>query len=164
WHGASWSFMIWGGLHGIYLVINRLWSNSTPAKQLAARTGISGSCWRLACLVLTFHSVCLAWCFFRLTSFSDSLVCVRKWFIFDTGKSFVGGSADVSLWLMLAVYGLAAIGASRFGRRWVLTSETRIVPPPLTRGFQWGFCAALLVLALLLSPAGEKPPFIYFQF
>src|SRR5205823_3977417 len=106
WHGASWSFLLWGGLHGLYLGVNRLWG-ACPLRGLL-RAGAAAWLWWVLCVALTFHCVCLAWCFFRLTVVSESLACVQKWAVFDADKLFVGGSDDVSLWLALAVYGLLA--------------------------------------------------------
>src|SRR5262249_2146666 len=81
WHGAGWSFMLWGGLHGLYLLLHRLWGACPLRDRLQERR-----LWRLACVVMTFHAVCLAWCFFRLSVLSDSLACVRKWFDFDPAR------------------------------------------------------------------------------
>ena len=62
WHGAGWPFVVWGGLHGIYLVINHAW------RSLLRRTGVnlSASVWyqRLGWLV-TFNAVVFAWVYFR---------------------------------------------------------------------------------------------------
>lgn len=165
WHGANWSFLLWGGLHGAFLVVNRAWTMTPLRQRLASLTGGWAILWRTVCVVLTFHVVCLAWCFFRLTVLSESLMCVKKWFVFEADKMLVGGVADSSLWLLLAVYGAIAGLAHRSGRLeavvagWVPAWRT-----PLARGFLWGFAATLLLLAVLLSPGGEKPPFIYFQF
>jgi D-alanyl-lipoteichoic acid acyltransferase DltB (MBOAT superfamily) len=166
WHGASWSFMIWGGLHGLYLVVNGLWSACPLAGRLRALPGPAGVAWRLLCVALTFHAVCLAWCFFRLSVFAESVVCVQKWVVFDADKVFVGGSADVSLWLLLAAYVVLTVAARQCGRLVPALANWELPPQraPLARGFLWGAGAAVLVLALLLAPAGEKPPFIYFQF
>jgi D-alanyl-lipoteichoic acid acyltransferase DltB (MBOAT superfamily) len=161
WHGASWSFMGWGGLHGLGLVVNRLWARTALRGRLQALTGWPGLVWRGACLVLTFHCVCLAWCFFRLTVLSESLVCVQKWFLFDRDKLFAGGSGDLSLWLLLGLYApLAWVGY----RGITLPALTRLRPVPFFQGFAWGIAAMLLLLAVLLTPTGAKPPFIYFQF
>jgi D-alanyl-lipoteichoic acid acyltransferase DltB (MBOAT superfamily) len=163
WHGASWTFMLWGGLHGLFLVVNRLWSGTRLRQRLAALSGPSGMVWQVACLALTFHAVCLAWVFFRISDLSAALACVRQWVVFD--RALAGGSADLSLWLLLAAYGVAVGASRRLGGLPALASvEPRPVLAPLIRGFTWGLGAALLLLALLLSPGGEKPPFIYFQF
>jgi len=72
WHGAGWTFVIWGGLHGLYLVINHAWQ--------AATAGLSGSSrWlgsrfaTVAGVFVTFVGVTVAWTFFRATSLDAAL-------------------------------------------------------------------------------------------
>ncbi|HZY89505.1 MAG TPA: MBOAT family O-acyltransferase [Gemmataceae bacterium] len=165
WHGASWSFLLWGGLHGSFLVLHRAWCLCPLRDALAAVTGWRRGLWRGCCVLLTFHGVCLAWCFFRLTALGESLACVRKWVAFDGDKRLVGGAADPSLWLALAGYGLAVALAAASGR---LEVWARLRSGPagaaLWHGFQWGCRVAVLLLAALLAPGGAAPPFIYFQF
>jgi D-alanyl-lipoteichoic acid acyltransferase DltB (MBOAT superfamily) len=165
WHGANWSFLLWGGLHGGFLVLHRVWVLCPWRDRLARLRGPAGLLWRGACVALTFHAVCLAWCFFRLTALPDSLACVGKWFAFDAGKMWVGGVADPSLWAALAGYGALAVAAGP-ARRWLEAPAVRGRPllAPLLRGFAAGFCLMLLLLAVLLSPGGPAPAFIYFQF
>ncbi|MBN8982340.1 MAG: MBOAT family protein [Rhizobiales bacterium] len=57
WHGAAWNFLIWGGLHGIYLGINHLWRGT---REVSAALGM-----RIVYWVLTFTAVVVAWVFFR---------------------------------------------------------------------------------------------------
>jgi D-alanyl-lipoteichoic acid acyltransferase DltB (MBOAT superfamily) len=187
WHGASWSFLLWGGIHGAMLVGHRCWqwlsravsggvvsgakdpqpatthhsSLMTHQAPLTIRHSLLTWMWHAFCVLLTFHGVCLAWCFFRLTVLSQSLTCVAKWFVFDPDKMFVGAAADPSLWLLLIGYGIL-VGTVAAWKALVARPQTDW--SPLTRGVAWGGCAALLVLAAVLSPGGEKPPFIYFQF
>lgn len=67
WHGAGWTFVVWGGLHGLYLVANHAWA------ALALRLGVAPSRPRaLAGLVLTFTAVVFAWVFFRAESFAGA--------------------------------------------------------------------------------------------
>ena len=67
WHGAGWTFVIWGGLHGVYLVINHLWHG------IRRRLGhdLQRSTWlgRVTARTLTFLAVVIAWVFFRAESF-----------------------------------------------------------------------------------------------
>ena len=128
--------------------------------------------YRLCAVVVTFHLVCLAWCFFRLTDLQASVECVRKWLLFDADKILVGNAADPSLLVLLACYGVFVLLA-RMTRPYLLASgttgaagmATEPAPEhPLRRGFAWGFGVAMLILALLLSPGGGTPAFIYFQF
>jgi len=70
WHGAGWTYVAWGGLHGIYLVINHLW------RDLAARAGwkTDGVPGRASGAVLTFFCVVVAWVFFRSDNFKSAQV------------------------------------------------------------------------------------------
>jgi alginate O-acetyltransferase complex protein AlgI len=67
WHGAAWTFVIWGALHGIFLIINHLWS----AKVRAAAN--PGRVERLAGWMLTFLCVVVAWVVFRADSISTAI-------------------------------------------------------------------------------------------
>ena len=58
WHGAGWNFLIWGGLHGIYLVVNHLWRPDKP-RSPATLTG------QFFCWLVTFLAVVVGWVFFR---------------------------------------------------------------------------------------------------
>ena len=64
WHGAGWTFVVWGGLHGLYLATGRL----RRGPDEAAPRGFT--LWRRR--VITFHLVCLAWVFFRADSFGNA--------------------------------------------------------------------------------------------
>jgi alginate O-acetyltransferase complex protein AlgI len=65
WHGAGWNFLIWGGLHGFYLVVNHLWR----VGRKATTTSPGG---RTACWLLTFVAVVVAWVFFRAKSLAGA--------------------------------------------------------------------------------------------
>lgn len=67
WHGAAWTFVIWGALHGLYLVVNQLWQWARGrflGHDLSQSTPLS----RLASVLLTFLCVVVAWVFFRAPS------------------------------------------------------------------------------------------------
>lgn len=68
WHGAAWTFVVWGGLHGLYLVVNHLWSETELAAR-ARRLGIL----RLAFWALTFLAVVVGWVFFRAAHLAAAL-------------------------------------------------------------------------------------------
>jgi D-alanyl-lipoteichoic acid acyltransferase DltB (MBOAT superfamily) len=66
WHGAAWTFVFWGGLHGLYLVVNRLWRDLRAHFGLQRRFGRLG---HAAAVGLTFFAVTVAWVVFRAESF-----------------------------------------------------------------------------------------------
>ena len=70
WHGASWTFLFWGLLHGFYLIINHAW-RATLGNKIQF-TGAMGSAWSAVCWTLTFVAVLIAWVFFRAESFQGA--------------------------------------------------------------------------------------------
>ncbi len=155
WHGASWAFLVWGGLHGTFLIAHRLWSATRLAARLNGLTGLGRAVWHAAAVVLTFHCVCFAWCFFRLPHFAESVACVRKWVACDAATRWSGPWTDPAVWLALLLYAVLSKAAEAL-RSWA--------PVPTATGAVWGVRLGTLVLAALLAPSGVKPAFIYFQF
>jgi D-alanyl-lipoteichoic acid acyltransferase DltB (MBOAT superfamily) len=149
WHGAAWTFVLWGALHGAGLVAARAWSELVPRRGAGRRSPAL----ELALVLLTFHYVCLGWVFFRAPSFGHA------WEMLRGLAALAGGTANVSpmLWALLAA-GFAthlcprAIGAA---------AERAVVRLPAPAQ------AALLVavvLAIRWAGTSELVPFIYFQF
>lgn len=68
WHGAGWTFIIWGGLHGLFLVINHMWRNRNYQLPVAIK-------WSM-----TFLCVVVCWVFFRAESVNDALQIISKMF------------------------------------------------------------------------------------
>ena len=165
WHGASWSFLLWGGLHGLFLIMHKTWCAFALRDRLAALTGFKGALWKGFCIALTFHCVCLAWCFFRMTEFNQSLLCVRKWFVFDSSKMWNHAVTDLSLWVAMVGYGSLVLMVALLNRQQdAIRERIDSLRYQFLHGAQWGLRAAMLLLAVLLSPGGQAPAFIYFQF
>ena len=73
WHGAGWTFVFWGGLHGVYLIVNHLWRAALPRRSQAA--------WAiLGARSFTLFWVMVAWVFFRAESF-DAAVAIFEGFL-----------------------------------------------------------------------------------
>lgn len=68
WHGAGWNFVLWGGLHGIYLVVNHGWH-----EFVGGDSATNGGLARVAGMLLTFTVVVIAWVPFRATNFDATL-------------------------------------------------------------------------------------------
>jgi D-alanyl-lipoteichoic acid acyltransferase DltB (MBOAT superfamily) len=65
WHGAAWNFVVWGGLHGLYLAVHRAWSaRARPQEEHGKPRRVLGA-------LVTFHLVLLAWLFFRVKPVDD---------------------------------------------------------------------------------------------
>ena len=83
WHGASLCFILWGGMHGVALVVNKLWRTHVSSRLsflTSARWYARPWAWlySLLSLLLTFHFVCLAWVFFRNPTFASSYTMLSR--------------------------------------------------------------------------------------
>jgi len=81
WHGAGWTFILWGGLHGMYLVTNHAWHYIQQRLKLEGLNQLS--LWRVFSWFLTFVSVVNGWVFFRAENFDAALVILRGMYGFD---------------------------------------------------------------------------------
>ncbi len=157
WHGAAWTFVVWGCLHGAGLALERValgWESSDDPHGRAS----SGSSRLRAALgtLATFHFVCVGWVFFRAGSVADAMTLLRRLAQRAAGRT---PSGRLSPWLLVAIAAGLALHALPPGfSRSVSDRVSRAHPAVL--GLILG---AALVFADLLSPPGV-PPFIYFQF
>jgi len=90
WHGANWTFIIWGSLHGMYLIIDILF------KRKGKKTFFN--------IMITFILVNFAWIFFRANTTSDAFTIVKDIFL-NPGKLFIPANEDV----IVPVYSIIAI-------------------------------------------------------
>lgn len=72
WHGANWTFLIWGLFHGIILIVYRLWGECRSAGQTVSIRPAVGSLMWCGSVVLMFHLVCVGWLFFRAQSLTQA--------------------------------------------------------------------------------------------
>ncbi|HWU02532.1 MAG TPA: MBOAT family O-acyltransferase [Novosphingobium sp.] len=145
WHGASWNFIIWGGIHGGALVAERLWRDLRP-QWLPALPRPLG-------VLVTFHLVTAAWIFFRCASFADAMAFFR-----GLGQMTPGAVSASPLVAGLMVLGMALhFGpADMVGR---IALRLRAAPAIVVA---LALASALLVVEAM-RPDGVAP-FIYFQF
>ncbi|HWB73066.1 MAG TPA: MBOAT family O-acyltransferase [Egibacteraceae bacterium] len=150
WHGAAWTFVLWGGLHGLGLVAEQRAQRRVGAHRPAHHDGA----WRRARQrLVTFHLVCLAWVFFRAESMTAAGTLLRR-LVTAWGPAPAVTPTVVAL-IALGI-GLQYVPRDLGARLQVAFS--RLQPAPM------GLALGLVLLALdALGPAGVAP-FIYFQF
>ena len=142
WHGAAWTFIIWGGLHGTYLAVERALRGrlSIPSSRGA----------RLLGTMLTFHLVCLAWIFFRANDLRQAVAMLAGLGNFHFGRP----TAWIIVFMLIACTFALDLWRERAGTACPLATWSRV---PL--GVSW---AALILVTLVLT--GRPQTFIYFQF
>jgi alginate O-acetyltransferase complex protein AlgI len=151
WHGASWRFIIWGALHGLALIVHKMFRVSKPRTE-STRSGI------LVKTILTFHFVCFCWIFFRASSLEivgqmlmQMLTEFNGHIIFD----FIAGYKGVMI-MMVIGYVLHFIPQSvehAFQQRLARTNF----------GLKLAWMLIIIILVIQTKSAGIQP-FIYFQF
>ena len=170
WHGAGWTFVIWGGLHGLYIVLNHGWR--AVRKRWFPRDTLPPAPARALGQLLTFVAVVVAWVFFR----ADSLTAARAILegmaglngISKADPYYFGAPELKGLLVMFAVaWGLP--NAQQLLRRYRPVLHTYPGDIPETGRLSWRPSAAwaLLTAALLITAAvnlTHVSEFLYYQF
>lgn len=190
WHGAGWTFVLWGGLHGLYLVLNHAWRTGTAAlgRDLRRSTLIGRICGR----ALTFLVVVIGWVFFRAETFDGAIGMLR-------GMAMANGAMldyrlegllkPVAPWIEFKGWGMGTFGS--WGVVWVAALGTiaflapnatqimyrfkpafEIYPGQVQRfhvWFEWRptlglACALAMVLFYTVTKLTNVSEFLYFQF
>jgi alginate O-acetyltransferase complex protein AlgI len=152
WHGAAWTFVAWGVLHGAYLVGHRrfgLFAAARPRFQ-ALLGSWPGTALRIG---LTFFAVLIGWVLFRANDFENALSVYKGLFTSQLGLPAPMPTHTFG-WLLAGVVVAHLLGASARARR----LGERLPAPVVGFGY-----AAMVVVAMLLAPDAGKA-FIYFQF
>jgi D-alanyl-lipoteichoic acid acyltransferase DltB (MBOAT superfamily) len=148
WHGAAWTFVVWGGLHGLFLAVHRWLGGYVPRGDLPRRR------WRdLPKVLATFHIVALLWIFFRAPDLTSAWNYLRT----VIGGPWGAPNADHLAILLFGAIAMVVIDLTQH-----FTDEHAAVLrwPRLVQGF----ACAIFILAVVLWSGGEAQPFIYFQF
>lgn len=148
WHGANWTFVLWGVYHGILIAVQRFFEERF---ELVKRIFSGGSAMSSAMTtIFTFHLVCLGWVLFRAESVSVASQVLRN--IFTAG---LGASAEqIPIVLMLAVAAFSHVLRSK----WKMEEWFIRLPAPVQA---FGYALATIVIFLFFT---EEQRFIYFQF
>jgi D-alanyl-lipoteichoic acid acyltransferase DltB (MBOAT superfamily) len=152
WHGANWTFVIWGGLHGAYLIAGRVLG--IVRKKLSIPPPEQGGFLRRAVALLwTFHLVVLGWVFFRAPNLETALHITRA-MVVPTGKPF---SDPILAQCLLGI--VMVIGVELFHRRTDYLNKAERFPV----AFRFAYSLSLLFGIILLG-IEKGAQFIYFQF
>jgi D-alanyl-lipoteichoic acid acyltransferase DltB (MBOAT superfamily) len=162
WHGANWTFVVWGGINGAYLIAGRLTHSFRGRMKAAARVSRHAGTEALLARVLTFNLVAFSWIWFRAASVGDGWQIVQAIFLtplstLGTSLRFMLAQHDVRIVILVI---LSIVVVER-------VSRTKSVASALGAGPLWrpvashAFASLLIVLTLFGGKLGEKT-FIYF--
>ena len=147
WHGASWNFVIWGGIHGGMLTLERKQGKTSFYELLPKPLRV----------MATFLLVLVAWVFFRVSELPDAITYLQCMF----SKVQIQPSTDLITGILyqpyyLLVMGIAGIAVWCFPQTWEWTRQLT----PL----RMGICLGLFLLSLAVLATQTYNPFIYFIF
>jgi alginate O-acetyltransferase complex protein AlgI len=185
WHGAAWTFVIWGGLHGLYLMVHHAWRALRERFPGTTRTRIG----RLLAVLTTFLFVVIAWVFFRATSLDAALRVLQGMFSFRELVLPIEWQSALAGWLpahseTFRFGHLAAFGGTRqlawiavlLAAAWALPNSQKIIRDfrdhllaAWVKREQWawfwlGFIAVLVGLLAIVNGTRGVSEFIYFNF
>ncbi|MEO1527806.1 MAG: MBOAT family O-acyltransferase [Planctomycetota bacterium] len=146
WHGAAWTFVAWGGIHGVLLITER---RLREASSVFARCLDQG--WAIP---VTFPIVCVTWVFFRANDFVQASTLLSRMFLLHPGMQVLS-LTDAATISALTLVGLMV---SIWFRNQTLEDVWSQIPRPV---------AAMIVIFMALmifSSPGDNRAFIYFQF
>ena len=150
WHGANWTFVVWGGLHGLYLAGER-W--------IREKTGVTGDpvrFWnRLALALLTYFLVNITWVFFRATDFSGAARILE-------GMAGLASEPKAVLPTIFMIK-VAVIVTGIVTTHWLMRKRTLEGVVSRTPWWLTGLLAAAMLWAVIVTQ-GSGQAFIYFQF
>lgn len=149
WHGASWLFVLWGGVHGLLLVAERILRatfENFPLARTAPAKFLAGAA--------TWIAICLTWVLFRAEDPASAAHLLSAMLRFDAGEALLEGAEVVTVLIVIA--SLLATHAFMRNRSF----------EAVFRGLYWpvaGLILGAMLTAMILSP-GEERDFIYFEF
>ena len=169
WHGANWTYVIWGGLNGIFQIIGDLWQPIRDKMQLVLGLDRSTFSHKLLKIVATFVLVDFTWIFFRASTITDAMTAIRNivladntWIFFD-GSLYELGLSQKDFHLMICGIGVLMV-ADILKYKGICIRE-KILQQEWW--FRWLVAIGAVLIVLIYGIYGygyDAQNFIYFQF
>lgn len=159
WHGANWTFIVWGAFHGLLFLPLILLSKNRKNIEIVARNKFLPSLRELIGIISTFILVLIGWIIFRSESIYDAFNYIEKCFYSNPSMGFdklIGNSTTVAVTIIMICILQLLDWSQRnkdFGLQ--LVEGKSII-------FRWS--TYILILFFILIFAGKQAQFIYFQF
>lgn len=158
WHGASWTFVLWGALHGVYNIVGR--ATHAWRTALYTRLGVAPRVQAVLRIFFTFHLVAIGWVLFRAQTLADVDVIFQRLFTAFIPAHGVGVQELSGFHLGLSLVWIAVlIGVEGIQR----AGDIRVLLAQYSAPFRWAAYTALVLLIVLFGKFGGAD-FIYFQF
>jgi D-alanyl-lipoteichoic acid acyltransferase DltB (MBOAT superfamily) len=150
WHGASWKFVFWGAIHGVWLVLEKIFKSFYKAPPGILRKVLG--------IIITFHIVSFCWIFFRASSFESAWQIVSQIIYNFNGTLLIPVLTTYNEVFLLIIAGYILHFSPGSMDLYV---QERIIDSPLV--FK-SFLVAIIIWIVIQTKSAEVQPFIYFQF
>lgn len=168
WHGANWTFFLWGSLHGFYLIFGKLTRKYRKKISFFIFKNNYSTLRKYSNIFITFTLVCFAWIFFRANNLSDSIFIIKTiltgsgfHFSFVYYKETILSLGLEMYELVIAIISLIILETfSILQGRYSIRIALRNKPVAL----RWSIYFSLLTIVLLWGYSSSQAEFIYFQF
>ncbi len=153
WHGANWTFVIWGGLHALFFLPLLLGDQNRKHLNQVAENKLLPSFRELLQMLFTFGLTCFAWIFFRADSLGDAVNFIKRIFTdLNFGLQYLSIERyNVEMLLIIGIFVL-------------LEWFHRNLEHPFSGSFKWVKIIVIILMLLTLGVYSEQQEFIYFQF
>lgn len=159
WHGANWTFVVWGAMHGTYLISSIILAPVRNSFSIRFTKRIPDWMTSLFKRLVTFHLVVFAWIFFRANSLNDAVHIVKNLFAGWNAQALT--SLDLSPGaLAIPLFGILIMELTHIAQARKNVGEWFLEFPQAVR---WAAYYGLVLMILLLGEFGSQQ-FIYFQF
>lgn len=160
WHGASWTFIVWGALNGVFQIIDSLTKNKRKKIVSLLPSQLNGLV-AFCSILFTFLLVCSTWIFFRAKTIKDGVyILTHSLTLHNKGVAMLLTSQNV-LDIAFSLLGLSIL----FGVEYSCNKTTVVnYLNSKPKYFRWTFYYSLIMIILLLGKFDSNQQFIYFQF
>ena len=158
WHGASWTFVIWGGLHGIYLAVHKWMLKDKKIPDSYRYAGPKSFVIFLGKVFATYVLVLFTWLFFRVASFNDALYFLEK-IVFWQNSELSMRVFEICFSFMALTLLFDFFEYYTKSHTYLLHLERYKLQPVAT-----GVLTSMAIVVLIYIFQAEPLPFIYFQF
>lgn len=165
WHGASWTFVIWGALNGVYLIIGAATKTWRKAIVQYIKLDMYPVLHKSLQVVITFGLTCFAWIFFRAESIFDAFLIIKKIFYSPWGTSWGGGMESIfcgrsKMDFFIAIIAIITLESVQL---WAHHNDLISRVNALPSYIRWTLYYLLIWSIILFGILGASK-FIYFQF
>ena len=162
WHGANWTFIIWGFLNALFIIPSILFKSNRNHIEIVASKSLFPSFKEFFQMMITFGIATFAWIFFRSNSISEAILYLKhlaggltqKW-VYHSSFNYIQWNINKSIFILIILFfTIEWFGRKRYNPLLIFDRYNRII--------RWVFYTIIIFFILYFS--GEEEQFIYFQF